>query len=129
MSTRTAAEALNDAFNDVDDSLFVSLKGNTATASTPTTLIKTVAASGTPEAIAASSTIVSKLILIGKKAARTNNTGIVYFGFTSTNDEQAHEIAAGAVVEFSPPNGQVYDLSDIYIDVATNGDGVVAIYS
>lgn len=96
---------------------------------TPTQITKTVAASGTPEALAAAGSFFSRAILIGKKAARTNNTGIVYLGIGSTNDTQAWEIAAGAVLTLEAPMGQRWDLNDWCLDVATNGDGLVIIYS
>src|SRR2546423_15010183 len=96
---------------------------------TPTTLIKTVAATGTPEKMTATAgTYASRMIVMGKKAAQTNNTGSVFIGEGSADAAQAVDIATGAKQEFVATPGQVFDLSEWYIDVATNGDGVVVFY-
>ena len=100
-----------------------------ATLVVPTQIIKTVAASATPEALAADGTFFQTATLIGKKAARTLNAGTVYLGIGSTNDTQALEILPGEIVEITASSGQKYDLNDWYLDVATAGDGVVVIYS
>lgn len=76
---------------------------------------KTVAATGTPEAMAASGTAQQVLIF----PLRTN-TGEVYWGTSSTNDAQH---ATLPTVLVAPP-GKVIDLADIYLDVTVNGEGV-----
>lgn len=62
---------------------------------------------------------------LGNKAARTANTGNVFLGLTSTNDAQPTAIATGAVLTLEAPTGAKLNLADLWIDVATNADGVV----
>lgn len=99
------------------------------TTTVPVQITKTVSATGTPEALAADGTFFQTATLIGKKVARTNNTGTVYLGIGVTNDTQALEILPGEVVQITAPPGQKYDLNDWYLDVATAADGVIVIYS
>lgn len=65
--------------------------------------------------------------LLGKKAARTNNTGTVYLGGKSANDAQAYELTSNSEM-FLPAGreavGPMINLADWYLDAATNGDGV-----
>lgn len=101
----------------------------TAAATVPTQITKTVAATDTPEALAVDGTFFQTATLIGKKAARINNTGTVYLGIGATNDSQPLEILPGEVVEITAPPGTKFDLNDWYLDVETASDGVVIIYS
>ena len=65
-----------------------------------------------------------KIMFVGVKAPRTNNTAIVYIQFNSTNDAPGIPLAAGAVSSvFESEKG--FDASDFYID-GTDGDGVTA---
>jgi hypothetical protein len=82
--------------------------------------------------LAASGTLVGKADLYyrtahfrGLKAARTANTGIVYLGLSSTNDSQPLSIATSAVLTLEAPTGARHNLADLWLDVATNADGVV----
>lgn len=95
------------------------------TALTWTQATKTVAASGTPEVMAASSTLCDSVLLEGKNARGTNNTGNVWIGATSANDTQLLMIAPGERLTLAAPAGKKLDLNLIYIDVATNADGVI----
>jgi hypothetical protein len=92
------------------------------------TLTKTVSASGTPERISATDILFVSATIIGKSAARTNNTGTVYIGFSDTNDSQPLEITSGSELLVNAPSGTCLNLKDFYIDVATNNDGVVVNY-
>lgn len=94
------------------------------TAATVTQATKTVAASGTPERLAAATTLVESVLLEGKNARGTNNTGSVFVGPSSTNDAQLLEIAPGESIELKAPAGKKIDLNLLYIDVATNADGI-----
>ena len=95
----------------------------------PTELIKTVTSSATPEKVAATSTPFRVATVMGKKAARTNNTGTVWLGLAATNDSQSLEITPGEIKTIEvPPNIADWDLTDFYLDVATNGDGVIIWY-
>lgn len=79
---------------------------------------KTVSATGTAEALAASSQRVKALLVV----AKPGNTGNVYLGgsdvATTTNDG----LIPGE--SLSLPALSWLDLADIYIDVDTSGEGV-----
>lgn len=77
---------------------------------------KTVAATGTPEALVGVSTLVDTVIIA---PLRTNTTS-AYIGFSSTNDTQTIPLP----VSLSAPDGKKIDLSLIYVDVTTAGEGV-----
>ena len=95
----------------------------------PQQIIKTVAASGTPEVITDTPTYFSYAIFLGERAVRTANTGIVYLGVTSGNDTQPLAINPGQTLSLSAPIGMEFDLNKWYLDVATNSDGIIVIYS
>lgn len=95
----------------------------------PTQVIKTVAATGTPEALAANNTFFSTALIGGVKAARTANVGIVYLGIGSGNDTQPFAINPSEWLTINAPVGQKFDLNDWYLDVLNAGDGVAIIYS
>lgn len=94
-----------------------------------TSFVKTVAATGTPEALTNTVIKVTSVTLHGKKSRTTANTSTCYVGTTSTNDTQLFALAAGGELVIGPlPSGEKFDLSTIYIDVGTNDDGVVVTY-
>lgn len=99
-----------------------------ATEIAPTEIIKTVAATGTPEQLTSTETYARSMTVWGKKAAQTNNTSVCYIGRASGNGTQSIEIPIGEPVVIKGPEGTKFDLSDWYIDVGTNGDGVVVWY-
>lgn len=66
-----------------------------------------------------------KVLFIGVKAARTNNTSIAYLGLTATNDTQAIPIAIGGERTLEVQPGTKAYLSDLWLDVLTIGDGVL----
>lgn len=108
------------------------------TLATPTTIVKTVADAAVPERLVATQDqyFFFRATILGKKAARTNNTGIVYLGTVTgntnvsglTNDRQPYEITSGDVHTIIDTSGRGLDLYDFVLDVATAGDGVVIIY-
>lgn len=95
----------------------------------PTQITKTIAATGTPEAIAGNGTFFQSALVMGKKAARTNNIGVVYLGIGGTNDTQPFDLNPGEVITINAPVSKKFDLNDWYVDVLNAGDGVVVIYS
>ena len=96
---------------------------------TPTQIIKTVAVTGTPEAITADDTIFASTVIVwGKKAARTNNSGDVYVQWTAGDGDGGYKVAAGGETWFVGRDGAKFQLSQIYVDVDTANDGVVVIY-
>ena len=112
---------------DVNAPVLETLASSVAT--TPTQITKTVAAIGTPEALAADGTYFRTATILGKKAARTDNVGNVYIGIGATNDTQPYEIGPGEEKTLNAPPGEKYDLNDWYCDVLNVGDGVIIIYS
>lgn len=99
--------------------------------SVPSTTTFTYAVAG-DLATAATGTLTARALLpyrsvrfLGNKAARTANTGTVYLGFSSTNDTQPLAITTGATVALEAAPGTKLLLSDLWLDVATNADGVV----
>lgn len=91
-----------------------------ATASTTSATLtggsKTVAATGTPEVLVGSPTLVDTVII----APLRTNTGSAFIGFSSTNDTQTIPLP----VALTAPNGKKIDLNLIYVDVTVNGEGV-----
>ena len=69
------------------------------------------------------------ITVLGNKDYRTGNTGTVYIGPSSTNDQQVLSITTGQILTLSFGENQFIDLYDWYLDVATADDGVVVIYS
>lgn len=112
---------------DVNAPVLETLANSVAT--TPTQITKTVAAIGTPEALAADGTYFRTAKLIGKKAARTDNVGIVYLGIGGTNDTQPFPVNPGEEIEIKVPPGEKFDLNDWYCDVLNAGDGLTIIYA
>jgi hypothetical protein len=101
-----------------------------ASASTATLggTFKTVAATGTPERLAAATTLCTSVVLQGYKAQGTINTGNVYVGQGSADAAQQILLAAGASLSITAPPGKFIDLNLIYLDVATAADGVGYLY-
>jgi hypothetical protein len=92
---------------------------------TPIDGIKTVAATGTPEALVSTPRTVQSVELVPQKAQGTANTGTVYIGWQSGNGLQYRPIApTDQPFAITAPFGSKLDLSQIYIDAATAGDGV-----
>jgi hypothetical protein len=83
------------------------------------TAVKTVASTGTPEALAAAGTLCSSVLIVPKRG----NTTAVYIGSSATNDAQ-HVLVGATGVLLTAPHGTRIDLGSIYVDVATNGEGV-----
>lgn len=98
--------------------------GSGTTAATPYQATKTVAATGTPEALAATSMLVDSVVLDARKARGTLNTSTCFIGFTNVNDAQLYPLAPGERLSLSAPPGKRIDLAGIYVDVGTNGDGI-----
>lgn len=68
------------------------------------------------------------ITLIGRKANRTDNTGTVWVGFLATNDTQPIKVTSGAIIGITVPAGKAIMLASLYLDVETNGDGVMVLY-
>lgn len=86
----------------------------TTTPASLTEASKTVAATGTPEALG-SGTFREVIIY----PLRTN-TGVAYWGTSSANDAQHGTLP----VVISAPDGKTVDVASIFVDVTVNGEGV-----
>ena len=142
-SIKSSFEELNDAAIAVDNPLPARLTDGTnfyvgspalqaladSTETTPTRIIKTIAATGTPEALAAAGTVFRYATLQGKKAARTNNVGDVWIDITSGDGTQSTKITPGQSITIQMPPGEKGDLNDWYCDVENAGDGVIIVIS
>lgn len=94
------------------------------TAATLTQGVKTVSATGTPEALVASATLVEKVIITATKGFNSANTTAVFVGRSGTNDQNYIRLMPWDALVLDAPPGKKIDLNQIYIDVTTNGDGV-----
>lgn len=85
---------------------------------------KTVSATGTPEALVGSTTLVDSVILTGFKSYNTPNATVVYVGLVAvTNDVNGIPLYPGGTIELRAPVGKKIDLNHLWLDVTTNGDG------
>ena len=92
-------------------------------------IIKTVAATGTPEALGTSATRAHSITFLGLKAARTDNAGKVWISPNSGNDTAAIPLDPGDTVTFTANSSDDYFTADqFFIDVQTAADGVVALF-
>jgi len=92
-------------------------------------IIKTVSATGTPEALGSGGVRAHSVTFLGLKAARTNNAGKVWISPNSGNDTAAVPLDPGDEVTFtSSAEDKYFTDAQFYIDVETAGDGCVAIY-
>lgn len=94
----------------------------------PASFFKTVAAAATPERASATRILCSGFQITGMKDRTTANTGTIWFGWTSANDTQLEPVLSGESRSLTAPLGALFDLSQLYIDVATAADGVLITY-
>jgi hypothetical protein len=80
---------------------------------------KTVTTAGTAEALASSGLYASVAI-----KAKNGNTGQVYVGGSDVASSTNGGLSPGDRLVIAPSRGHIVDLSDTYIDVDTNGEGV-----
>jgi len=79
---------------------------------------KDVATAGSSEALAASTSIKSVTI-----RAKSSNTGLIYVGSSSVSSSNGFQLSADETVSLDLDN-----LSKIYLDCDSDGDGVTYIY-
>ncbi len=65
---------------------------------------------------------------LGRRAARTDNTSDAYYGHASGNDTQTMLLPFGGERVVEKVLGTKGDLADYWLDVGTNGDGVVVYF-
>lgn len=107
------------------NALNVNIASGSATSSTLSEGTRAPADIATPEAIAASTTLVQSVIIRAGRTARVANTSSVWIGKTSTNDSQLIELIPGNTITLTAPPGENIDLNLIYVDSVTLTDGVV----
>ncbi len=98
-------------------------------ASTPKLLTPVVVSSaGTAVQISATSLLVGAVMI----QADPSNSGNIFVGDSSVASTNGIVVAPGSALPFDPQvlraNDEFFDLSQIYIDAATNGDFVRVIY-
>ena len=95
-------------------------------------IAKVVAAAATPEPVSATTKRVRKVTVYGCKALdRTPNAQAVFIGNEDARPQQLvpyDATLAGGEVVYSFPETEVVDLNKLYVEVQTDGDGVVVSY-
>jgi len=84
---------------------------------------KTVAATGTAEPLKDAAFMVDEVLIV----ADSTNTQNVYVGFSAAIHKTtlpANPLAASGQIKFGAVQGKRIDLSDVYLDVDINGEGV-----
>lgn len=82
---------------------------------------KIVAAAGTPVPAGPAGQKFGSVIFHGQKAKGSANTGIVYVGFGNL---PAIPIAVGASLSISVDPANQMSMADVWVDAASNGDGI-----
>ncbi len=89
---------------------------------------KLVTTAGTRVALASSKTMSTHVII----KARSNNSGLVYVGGVDVAAANGYHLAANQEVKLGDlmqaNANESFNLADVYVDAATNGDGVRIIY-
>jgi hypothetical protein len=90
-----------------------------------------ITSTGGPTQVAAAGTFFRiAYILAVKTLSGTANTGTVKLGWNSAASSQPLALATGsAPFLYQAPVGATHDLGDLWISVASSGDGVVILYS
>ena len=93
------------------------------------TISKVTVAENVPVQLTSTGTEVYAITFLGKKAARTNNTGTVWIQFANSTNAVGLPITPGQslTIDGGTPFEPIV-LSDIWIESETAADGVQAIY-
>ena len=86
-------------------------------------LVETVDAAGTAQALSTTSLEVVKAVV----KAQADNTGNIFVGDSSVSSATGLVLDAGQEVVLDPARGYI-DLSQVYIDAGTTDDGVEVLY-
>lgn len=90
---------------------------------------KTVALAGTAEPLIAINTIIQSIVI----QAESDNSGKIYIGNNTVSSTNTVALTAGNSLDFSGDSMGMggdyeFDLSQIYIDADTDGDGVTVLF-
>lgn len=85
----------------------------------------TIASTATIGALASQDVWFRKATIWGLKNWQTDNAGDVFVGGSSSAGENHRKIYKGGYIVIEAPLGSRFNLADFYLEVATNGDGVV----
>ena len=95
-----------------------------ATTASGTDFYKLVTTAGTPVALGTSATKFRTVSFFGCKAAKTDNTGVVYIRFAGGTGWAP--LYPGGMITFTAIDSRPYGADQFEIDSANNGDGVLA---
>jgi hypothetical protein len=84
---------------------------------------KVPASIATPEALSAVPLVCSSVVITAGRG-RAVNTGAVYLGSSDANDTQFFPLAVGATITLFAGADENLDLSTIFVDAVSSGDGV-----
>jgi hypothetical protein len=96
-----------------------------ATTATMTDFYKLVATAGTPVALGTSATKFRTVTFFGCKAAKTDNTGLVYI--RPSGGTGWAPLYPGGALTYTAIDSRPFSADQFEIDAATNGDGVLAV--
>jgi len=99
---------------------------NSSTAATITQGQLIVASPGAPQPLAFSKTLIEAVELTPARDRATQNLGNIWLGFLPANDSQLRLLRpVDQPYVITAPPGKKIDLSSVYIDASTAGDGVI----
>lgn len=83
---------------------------------------------GVPTLLSATNKFCRRVVIYGRKAARTDNTSDVWVGPVATTATQPVKIPVGGEVEIVGPGGALINLAEWYAETETDADGLVIVY-
>lgn len=96
----------------------------------PRHFYKTVAASGTPEALGTGQVLLKSIMFVGQKSAGVDNVGDVFIQTRNATGVFAdvYTLSPSQFLEWKLMPGESIRAIDFYIRVGTNGDGVKVLF-
>lgn len=86
---------------------------------------KAVTTAGTAERLSATSIAATSIII----RALDDNTGTVFIGDSDVGSGRGDRLTAGQPLSFEAADGGFFDLREIWVDVAVDGEGVSILYA
>lgn len=87
-----------------------------------------VTTAGTAVRLASESVPCTQIKIKAGKASGATNTGVVYVGGSSVSATTGYPLTTGQTLEIGPVETDSLNLMDVWIDAATNADGVLYLY-